>query len=143
VLNYTRISKDEWNQLIGHISGGLLYGHEVARPTWYEPRRKRRYAAQLRRPPCERREEVRKRMVLGMKLVDIAMEMKVDIDSVRYHVDEVYRQARVKNLKEFRKKFCHGNLQNERGRAAESTCGEPTPAARGAEREHAEDHACA
>jgi hypothetical protein len=143
VLNYTRISKDEWNQLIGHISGGLLYGYEVRRPTWYEPRRKRRYAAQLRRPPCQRREEVRKRMEWGMKLVEIAMEMKVDIDSVRYHVEEIYRQTGVKNLKEFRKKFCRGNLPSDRGRTAESTSVATPASTRDGECEHAEDHACA
>src|SRR5687767_2560939 len=32
VLNFSRVNADAWNHLICHLSGGLLYGHEVAKP---------------------------------------------------------------------------------------------------------------
>jgi hypothetical protein len=34
-----------WNELVAYLSGGLLYGREVARPAWLKPERRRAYHA--------------------------------------------------------------------------------------------------
>ena len=48
VQRFTRIGTRGWNKMIGHVSGGLLYGAEVPRPAWLTHDRKRPFAPR----PC-------------------------------------------------------------------------------------------
>jgi hypothetical protein len=108
VAFYSRLDYRMWNELISHLSGGLLYGHEVRRPAWYEPKRKIKFAARINRVPSRRREQVRKCMEKGMKLVEIAQQMRISKGRVNAQALKIYAQAHVKDLKEFRQRFCRG-----------------------------------
>jgi len=43
VRYFSRVDRNSWNQLVTHLSAGLLYGHEVEKPAWLTPDRKRAY----------------------------------------------------------------------------------------------------
>ncbi len=56
VHDYGRLDGSGWNELIGHLTGGLLYGQEVQRPAWYTTRRK--HNKFLHRTWSKRREQI-------------------------------------------------------------------------------------
>jgi hypothetical protein len=105
---YSRLDYKMWNDLVSHLSGGLLYGHEVRRPAWYEPRRKTKFAPRINRAPSRRRAQVRECMERGMKLVAIARRMRISTGTVNAHARKIYAQSHVKDLEEFRKRFGPG-----------------------------------
>jgi DNA-binding NarL/FixJ family response regulator len=49
----------------------------VPRPAWYQPQRKHKFSPRINRPPSRRREQIRKYMEQGLKLAEIADELKV------------------------------------------------------------------
>jgi hypothetical protein len=106
VMFYSRLDYRMWNELISHLSGGLLYGHEVPRPAWYQPQRKHKFSPRINRPPSRRREQIRKYMEQGLKLAEIAKIIGITPNGMCAHVNKIYAQAKVKNLKEFRERYC-------------------------------------
>jgi hypothetical protein len=115
---YSRLDYRMWNELISHLSGGLLYGHEVRRPAWYEPRRHHKFASRINRAPSRRREQIRRCIEQGMKLVEIARQMRISTGTVKSHAIKIYAQAHVKDLEEFRKRFCRSVRKAARGARA-------------------------
>jgi hypothetical protein len=111
VLQPSRLDARAWNQLISHISGGLLYGHEVQKPDWWEPRRKRRFVSRINRAPSVRREQVRERLQRGISYREIAAELGISYSRAADYAREVFRQERVKNLKEFLRRIDLGELR--------------------------------
>jgi hypothetical protein len=96
VLYFSRINCRTWNHLISHLSGGLLYGADVPRPTWYEPQRKRPYHPILRRAPSKRREQVTQLLLEGLTYKQIGMRLGICKSTVSSYAQEIYRQRRVK-----------------------------------------------
>jgi hypothetical protein len=122
VMFHSRLTCETWNRLISHITGGLLYGHEVKRPDWYEKRRNKKFAPLLRREPSKRRAQIREMMEKGMGIYEIARELRLSTSCVGTHACKIYRQARVRDLREFRKRFCEGQkVGAEKGDPANAT----------------------
>jgi hypothetical protein len=117
----TRLDYWSWNQLIGHITGGLLYGREVPRPGWFELKRTYRFAPRLKRATSKRRQQVREALERGLSFPQIAKEIRIDQRNVGHYASEIYRQARVKNIREFREKFCGVESCRAELKAAELT----------------------
>jgi DNA-binding NarL/FixJ family response regulator len=89
---FSRVSRSSWDQLIAHLTAGLLYGSEVARPAWLTPDRKRPYRPQVNRAPSRRRQEVLDRWVLGWSRRRIAADLRTGVATVCKHVQILYRQ---------------------------------------------------
>ncbi|HEV8291579.1 MAG TPA: hypothetical protein VGP94_06630, partial [Tepidisphaeraceae bacterium] len=63
-----------WNEVIGYLSGGMLYGREVEKPAGFVGRRKRTRVRQLDRSAPKMR-EVMERFSKGWSDFEIAMEL--------------------------------------------------------------------
>jgi DNA-binding NarL/FixJ family response regulator len=92
---YTRASKDFWNDLVAHLSGGLLYGAEVSRPAWLTRQRRRPYAPRPNAPPAHRRLMVQERLLKGWPYKRIAADMHISPGTVDTHAQAIYAQHRV------------------------------------------------
>jgi hypothetical protein len=91
----TRASKGFWNDLIAHLSGGLLYGAEVARPPWLMRQRRRAFAPRPNAPPAHRRLMVQERLLKGWPYKRIAADMNITRGTVDTHAQAIYEQHRV------------------------------------------------
>ena len=91
----TRASKDFWNDLIAHLTGGLLYGAEVKRLACAAPQRKRAYAPRPNAPPAHRRLMVQERLLKGWPYKRIATDMNISAGTVDTHAQAIYEQHRV------------------------------------------------
>lgn len=100
VRYFSRLDSDSWNHLVAHLSGHLLYGHEVPRPPWLTPDRRRPYRPHLMRPPSKRREEVLQRLLKGWAYQKIARDLGVGFGTVHIHVKKIYKQHRVRGREE-------------------------------------------
>jgi hypothetical protein len=103
-LRFTnRAEPAAWTRLIMHLSAGLLYGHEVPQPAWFfKPSRKYRPHTTRAAP---RRDHVRRRLLEGWTLRQIAREMEVRPLAVYKHMRELCRQERVASRDELVKKL--------------------------------------
>jgi DNA-binding CsgD family transcriptional regulator len=95
VRYFYRLGPNAWNEMIYHVSGGLLYGYEVPRPAWVTHDRKRAYHPQNRRVPSRRREQVLERLLAGWAYARIALDLGIGLATVRSHVDVIYKQHHV------------------------------------------------
>jgi DNA-binding CsgD family transcriptional regulator len=84
-----------WNDLVAHLSGGLLYGREVARPAWISPVRKVAYHTHPGARPPLRRLAVQERLLMGWTHKRIAADLGIGMGTVETHVRDIYRQHRV------------------------------------------------
>ena len=96
--------KNEWNQLIFHLSGGMLYGKEVPKPAGYRSQRKRTRVRQLNRP-APRRQMVLRRLLNGWSINRIARDMQVTPTCIRFQIKHLCAQENVKNRHELAKKL--------------------------------------
>jgi len=97
VRYFNRLGPNMWNELVYHVSGGLLYGYEVKRPSWIYHTRKRKFKPRLNQVPSKRREQVLQELLKGMMYKEIAAELGIRIGTVRMHVDTIYKQNHVHN----------------------------------------------
>jgi DNA-binding NarL/FixJ family response regulator len=106
VRSLSRIERNSWNQLIGYLSGGLLYGREVAQPAWFtsEALRKRAYRPQLNRA-APRRQQVLVRLLNGWTIRRIARDLMISIRAVLNHVREICRHEGVRTRHELARKL--------------------------------------
>ncbi len=81
-----------WNDFVTYVSGGLLYGSEVARPAWLIPERKRRYTRHVRRPPSHSRQQVLKGLIAGETYKEIAQRLGLSYPTIYSHATKLYRQ---------------------------------------------------
>ncbi len=95
VRYFYRLGPNAWNEMIHHVSGGLLYGYEVPRPAWVTHDRKRPYRPHNRKPPSRRREQVRERLLRGWAYAKIAHDLGIGLATVRSHVEVIYKQHHV------------------------------------------------
>ena len=91
--------KNEWNQLIFHLSGGMLYGKEVPKPAGYRSQRKRTRVRQLNRP-APRRQMVLRRLLNGWSINRIARDMQVTPTCIRFQIKHLCAQENVQNRHE-------------------------------------------
>jgi hypothetical protein len=100
VLYHSSISPDAWNHLIAHLSAGLLYGSEVAMPSWYVRKRKKPFKAMINREPSKRREQILPMLLAGIGVTKIARELRVTKSTAGSHTHRIYRQHNVHSQKE-------------------------------------------
>jgi DNA-binding CsgD family transcriptional regulator len=103
---FSLMTRDAWNQFIGHLSGGLLYGHEVPRPPDEAPRRrKRRYVRLAGRPPSARRSQVLAGLLEGLTYQQIADRLGIAYATVHSHVKKIYKEHGVHGRSELRRQL--------------------------------------
>jgi DNA-binding CsgD family transcriptional regulator len=90
--------------LVGHVSGGLLYGSEVARPVGMEGGRVRAFRPVVNRV-APKRERVLEGLLAGKTLARIAEEMGIRVTAVQNHVSRICRQERAKDRHELARKL--------------------------------------
>jgi DNA-binding CsgD family transcriptional regulator/transposase len=96
--------REGWNLFVGHVTGGLLYGREVARPAALEGGRVREYRPHVNQTAAKR-ERVREGLLAGKTVARIAREMGVRASAVRNHVCAILRQERVADRHELARKL--------------------------------------
>ncbi len=91
VHDYGRLDCNGWNELIAHLTGGLLYGHEVPRPAWYPTRRKHNKFLHRTRSP---RHAQITRFLLDTDLthLQIARRLGMSHSHVRTWASNIYRR---------------------------------------------------
>jgi DNA-binding CsgD family transcriptional regulator len=99
VRTYSRADKNSWNELVHHLSGGLLYGFEVEQPAWLKGR-KRAYAPLPGRKPSKRCEEVLDRLLRGWRDRQIAKDLGISFHRARNLVARVLKQNHAHGRKE-------------------------------------------
>jgi DNA-binding NarL/FixJ family response regulator len=104
VENVSRASPGSWNRLVAYLSGGLLYGREVAKPAGFHVRR-REYRPQTRRAPARRREQVLRRVLNGWTIEQIARDMEITPGVVWRHLGVIRRQENVRDRHELAKRL--------------------------------------
>jgi len=95
VLYFTSTSAKFWNHLIAHLSGGMLYGHEVPRKDFFKEQRQRPYKPRIGRAPSKRREQVLQALLRGLTYREIAAELGMALATVENRAHQVYQQHRV------------------------------------------------
>lgn len=103
---YTRVNRDGWNEFISHITGGLMYGHEVARPPGLKFERKRRYRRRPGRRPSKRDEQVTALLVnTALSLERIAAKLGLRYSSILGRLGRIYPKHGVHSREELRAKL--------------------------------------
>jgi hypothetical protein len=102
---FSRVNADAWNKLITHLSGGLLYGHDVPRPAWFKFARKRLFRPILNRAPSKRRQQVLRGLLAGLSYDMLAARLGVTKSTVNRHARELYRQHNVRGPAVLREKM--------------------------------------
>jgi DNA-binding NarL/FixJ family response regulator len=104
VRNTSRVSVEGWNQVVSHLTRGMLYGHEVERPQWYERQRKNARFRKLGRVAA-RREAVFVRLMNGWTYEQIARDLMMSIHNVTENVRVICKQEAVKSRRELAAKL--------------------------------------
>jgi DNA-directed RNA polymerase specialized sigma24 family protein len=113
---FSRVNADAWNKLITHLSGGLLYGHDVPRPAWFTFSRKRLFRPMLNRPPSRRRAQVLRGLLAGLSYGELAARLGVTKSTVNKHARELYRQHNVRGPAALREKMARETAPAETGK---------------------------
>lgn len=104
VTRFSRVDRNCWNNLILHLSGGLLYGREVRKPAWLTPDRKRRYVPHPRkRPRLDKTERLLCETTLTIS--EIALEMGLTRNSAAVYATKLYKLRRVHSRAELRQRY--------------------------------------
>ena len=89
--------------MVMHASGGLLYGREVERPKWF-PKKVSAWKNRI----VVRREEVRRRLMLGERVDDIAKAIAEPRAAIYQDAHKIYREAGVRDWREYVRKVGKG-----------------------------------
>jgi len=100
VRYFTRVGHASWNELIAHLTGGLLYGHEVPRPPTAAEARRRPYRPQVHPRPAHRRAQVLTALLRGELCRQIARDLGVSVGTVYAHLKAIYAEERVHSRRE-------------------------------------------
>lgn len=113
VRTFSRIdSKNSWNELVSYLSGGLLYGREVERPSWFDTRAKRKQAFRPRPTrAAPRRQQVLRRMLNGWTILQIARDLKMSKQQASDSIRILCRQEGAKNRRELARKLGSPHFQ--------------------------------
>jgi DNA-binding NarL/FixJ family response regulator len=118
VRRFSRCDPNSWNEIICYLTGGLLYGNEVPRPSWFEKSqrvdrmdsenrksqiaiRKLPYSPRPNRAPSQRRPQVEKMLLDGMDFQTIADKLNLTKGTILWTAQQVYKQHNVRTLNEF------------------------------------------
>jgi DNA-binding CsgD family transcriptional regulator len=95
VVGTTTVTSEGWNQLVSHVTGGLLSGREVRRPIEEAPSQRRRPARTRRGHPdvALRRRRVRVMLLAGASQKEIARALGATRVVVERDAAWIYRQA--------------------------------------------------
>jgi DNA-binding CsgD family transcriptional regulator len=110
VKYFTRLGTDAWNYFIAHVTGGLVYGREIARPAWMTEAARSKVGRQRRpvhgadtpraRATAARRGEILARLLRGELYRTIASEMGIAQQTISGHASRIYREHRVHGRRE-------------------------------------------
>lgn len=106
VRRFSHCDRGAWSEVIRYLSGGMLYGREVPRPSCLVRRRKIAYKPRPSRAPSVRRPQVERRLLQGRPFRRIAAELGLAYGTILWYARGVYRQHGVRSLKELLRK--HG-----------------------------------
>jgi DNA-binding CsgD family transcriptional regulator len=104
IRGLTRTNHNGWNEIVSHLTRGLLYGHEVEKPAWYRTPRKRARSRQLHRP-SPKRDAIFDRLQLGHTLDQITTGLLIPRTSVRRAILHICKQHGCKNRRELAAKL--------------------------------------
>jgi DNA-binding NarL/FixJ family response regulator len=111
----TRCNGSTWNQVVTHLTRGMLYGHEVEKPHWYRRQRKRARFRVLTRP-APRRQAVLVRLSNGWTIEQISQDLLMNKPTVERNIRHICKQERVKNRTELAAKLGWKHHQPLNGR---------------------------
>jgi DNA-binding NarL/FixJ family response regulator len=112
----TRTTADGWNQVVSHLTRGLLFGHEVEKPQWYQPQRKNTRSRRLHAKPAVKRQAVFVRLMNGWTTEQIARDLLIPKHAVELHIQRTCKQERVKNRHELAAKLGWKHAQPQSAR---------------------------
>lgn len=113
VMTDTGGSRDAWNKIVSHLSGGLVYGHEVPKPEGYELKRRRAYRPLLRREPSKQREMILRDILAGLSYRQITRKQLIAQRTVSMQAREIYRQHGVNGPRQLRALFAKHAARRE------------------------------
>jgi DNA-binding CsgD family transcriptional regulator len=118
VCAFSRVSAGSWNAVVCYLSGGLLYGKEVPRPSWLTRERKRAYVPHPTMPLPRRPAEVQALLLKGMKYEQIGRELGITPKSAKTYAGKIYKQHGVHGRAELARKLGvpHEALMSKRAR---------------------------
>jgi hypothetical protein len=105
VQYFSAIHHGCWNKLVGYLSGGLLYGHEVSKPEWFVPQRKNKFVPHLNAAPSRRRPQVMEMLLKGMTYKQIGAELGIAPATVARHAVMLYAQHGVRGREALARKL--------------------------------------
>ena len=87
------IGRSGWNTFVAHMTGGLLYGHEVERPGIEAPAiRRRAHSTHVFARCVQLRERIIELLLKGFKRHEIAGQLSVNFHCVVSHLNVIYRE---------------------------------------------------
>ncbi len=102
-----------WNEFVTHITGGLLFGHEVPRPLDAVPKERiRRPFTHQKRRPTPRRDQVLHLLLRGFSWNEIAQRMGIKYSTVNRHVTMIYKRYDAHTRKELVKALLTRAVRN-------------------------------
>jgi hypothetical protein len=105
VQSQTVSDRNGWNQLIGYVTCGLLYGSEVQRPAGVTIARKRAYKPRINAKSSRRRPQVIELLLAGLKYSQIAARLGLAIGTIECYVRRIYRLHDVHSRAELARKL--------------------------------------
>lgn len=92
--------KDSWNELVAHLTSGMLFGHEVPSPPGITTRRKNRHYRKYHRDrvPRSERQAVLQLLREGQTLKDIAPLLNIPHRRAKSHAEIAQKRLNT-NLK--------------------------------------------
>lgn len=121
VMQNSRVLPDNWNRLVSHLSGGLLYGADVRKPAWFTRERKVAFHPILNRPPSKRRELILRDIAAGLSYRQIMQKQGIAKSTVSMQAAIIYRQHRVKGAAALRELMRRRTVRHGDARGAESS----------------------
>lgn len=101
VRDFASDTRNAWNHVISHLSGGLLYGREVKRPASFVIARRNRYYTKPGARPAKRQAQIAQLLVnTDLTRGQIAERLGIGIGG---HVSALYRRHNVHRREELRK----------------------------------------
>ena len=104
VLCFSRMSLvNDWNVMIMHCTGGLMYGKEVKKPEWLKEERKTARRRPTREYAAPRREMLEQLLVeTEMSYAEIAAEVGIRVGNVRTQTYNIFKRHGVGNRAELK-----------------------------------------
>jgi DNA-binding CsgD family transcriptional regulator len=101
---FSSVDRSTWNQVIGYLTAGMLYGCEVERPAGFVGERRRTRVRQLHREAPMRR-KVLSRLSNGWSNMRIARDLGISQNAVNLQVGAICREEEVADRHALAKKL--------------------------------------